>query len=95
MVAYSSERKLLNLQLRDYLYQHLYYNNDVHDANVNAVKMLEDLFAFYLQYPDQLGAQARRRMTETSLHRAVCDYLSGMTDRYTRLQYERLIKKGT
>jgi len=24
------------------------------------------------------------------LHRAICDYLSGMTDRYVALEYERL-----
>ncbi len=29
-------------------------------------------------------------MSKTGLHRAVCDYIAGMTDRYVMLEYERI-----
>jgi dGTP triphosphohydrolase len=34
-------------------------------------------------------AGTRRRICQTGLHRAVCDYLAGMTDRYVMLEYQR------
>src|SRR5256884_977371 len=41
LVQYSSKRRALNLELRDYLYQNLYYNPVVHEPNQRAVRMME------------------------------------------------------
>jgi dGTPase len=92
LVQYSRERHELNLELRDYLYQNLYYNPVVHEPNLRAVRMLDELFHFYLEHPDQIGARSRQRATKDGLHRAICDYLAGMTDRYIALEHERLLR---
>ncbi len=52
--------------------------------------MLEQLFNYYLTHPKQIGKSARRRISKSGLHRAVCDYLAGMTDRYVGLEYKRI-----
>jgi dGTPase len=52
--------------------------------------MLEDLFGYYLRHPDEIGGQTRKRIRAVGLHRAVCDYLAGMTDRYVMLEHQRL-----
>ena len=39
---------------------------------------------------EEIGEGSRRRIHKAGLHRAVCDYLAGMTDRYVRLEYERI-----
>ena len=93
LVHYSSERRGLNLELRDYLYQNLYYNPVVHRPNLRAVRMLKRLFGYYLAHPREIGKGARRRSRQTGLHRAVCDYLAGMTDRYVALEYQRIFGK--
>ncbi|MGD0744549.1 MAG: deoxyguanosinetriphosphate triphosphohydrolase [Verrucomicrobiota bacterium] len=90
LVQYSPERRELNLELRDYLYKNLYYNPAVHQPNRRAVRMLERLFRHYLAHPRKIGKGARRRSRQTGLHRAVCDYLAGMTDRYVALEYKRI-----
>ena len=90
LVAYGPERRTLNLELRDYLYQNLYYNPVVHEPNQRAVKMLEQLFKYYLKHPEKIGASSRKRLKQLGLHRAVCDYIAGMTDRYVMLECERL-----
>jgi dGTPase len=90
LVQYSPERRELNLELRDYLYQNLYYNPVVHGPNLRAVKMLEELFNFYLKHTEQIGEQARKRIRKEGRHRAVCDYLAGMTDRYAMQEHERI-----
>ncbi|HTD65370.1 MAG TPA: deoxyguanosinetriphosphate triphosphohydrolase [Candidatus Limnocylindria bacterium] len=90
LVRYSPERRKLNLELRKYLYQNLYYNPQVHDPNVRAVRMLRDLFEHYLKHRAELGEQTRKRGRKSGWHRAVCDYLAGMTDRYAMATHRRL-----
>ncbi|MCI0747130.1 MAG: deoxyguanosinetriphosphate triphosphohydrolase [Verrucomicrobia subdivision 3 bacterium] len=91
LVQYSPKRKKQNLQLRAYLYKNLYFNPVVHEPNRRAVKLLEELFHFYLSHHDAIGALSRRRARKDGWPRAVCDYLSGMTDRYAMLEHRRLL----
>ncbi|PYK02436.1 MAG: deoxyguanosinetriphosphate triphosphohydrolase [Verrucomicrobia bacterium] len=90
LAQYSSKRRELNLELRDYLYKNLYYNPLVHEPNQRAVRMMEQLFHYYLEHPHEVGAQSRKRIKRIGLHRAVCDYIAGMTDRYVIQEYNRL-----
>ena len=90
LIQYSPERRKLNRELRNYLYKNLYYNPVVHQPNVRAVKMLEQLFKHFLAHPKEIGDSSRRRLKQTGLHRAVCDYLAGMTDRYVMLESKRI-----
>lgn len=90
LIQYSAERRAQNLQLRKYLYQNLYFNPQVDEANTRAVRILAELFKFFLTHPKEMGDQSRRRIRRDGLHRAVCDYLAGMTDRYVVLEYKRL-----
>jgi len=90
LVQYSLARRALNLELRDYLYKNLYYNPVVYGPNLRAVQMLEALFHYYLKHPGQVGEQARKRARKIGRHRAVCDYLAGMTDRYAMQEHERI-----
>jgi len=90
LVRYSPERRELNLELRKYLYKNLYYNPVVHEPNQRAVRMMEQLFQYYLEHPQEVGAQSRKRIKRVGLHRAVCDYIAGMTDRYVIQEHNRL-----
>src|SRR5579859_2480983 len=90
LVHHSPERRVLNLELRDYLYKNLYFNPVVFEPNQRALRMLEQLFNYYLEHPKEIGKGARRRVPKIGPHRAVCDYLSGMTDRYVGLEYKRI-----
>jgi len=90
LVQHSPERRALNLELRDYLYKNLYYNPVVHQPNLRAIKMLEELFHYYLRHPREIGESSQKRVKKIGLHRAVCDYLAGMTDRYVMIEYQRI-----
>ena len=90
LVQHSPKRRAQNLELRAYLYKNLYYNPVVHQPNVRAVRMLEQLFNHFIEHPEQLGALSRKRIRKDGLHRAVCDYLAGMTDRYAIMEHQRL-----
>jgi dGTPase len=94
LVQYSPARRALNLELRDYLYRNLYYNKEVHRPNLRAVRMLKDLFEHYLEHPSTMGILSRKRIRKDGLHRAICDYLSGMTDRYAMQEHGRIFGKA-
>jgi dGTPase len=90
LVKYSEERRKLNIELRRYLYKNLYYNRVVNEPHVRAKQLLRELFHFCLKHPKEIGEQARRQSRKAGLHRAVCDYIAGMTDRYAIQEHRRL-----
>ncbi|MGO8838602.1 MAG: deoxyguanosinetriphosphate triphosphohydrolase [Limisphaerales bacterium] len=93
LIQYSAERRELNLELRRYLYRNLYFNPVVNTPHIRAKRFLKDLFNYYLKHPADIGGQSRKRIRRAGLHRAVCDYLAGMTDRYVMLEHQRLVDK--
>ena len=90
LIQYSAKRRAENLELRKYLYRNLYFSPQVDEANTRAVRVLAELFKFYLARPKEIGEQARKRIRADGLHRAACDYIAGMTDRYVMLEHKRL-----
>ena len=90
LVTYSEQLGALNAELRDYLYKNLYFNPEVHEPNRRAVRLLEDLFRYYLDHPNEIGELSRKRAKQDGWPRAVCDYLSGMTDRYAMAEHQRI-----
>jgi dGTPase len=91
LIQYSPKRRELNRELRRYLYKNLYYNPVVHEPHVRARRFLRELFNYYLKHPREIGEHASRRVRREGLHRAVCDYIAGMTDRYLLLEHARVI----
>ncbi len=90
LVNYSRERKDENLELRRFLFKNLYYNPVVNEPHIRARRILEDLFGYYISHRDAVGAAARQRARKDGWHRAICDHLSGMTDRYAIQQHQRI-----
>ena len=59
-------------------------------VNRRACEMLRAVFVAYLAEPERLGEAAARRIEREGLHRTVCDYIAGMTDRYLLEEHARL-----
>jgi dGTPase len=90
LVRYSDELAAANRALRKFLYQNVYYHPRVAEVNRRACEMLRRVFETYLADPDRLGEGAMRRVEKEGLHRTVCDYIAGMTDRYVMEEYARI-----
>ena len=91
LIQYSPARRELNRELRRYLYKNLYYNRVVNAPHIRAKQCLKDLFAYYLQHPREIARLTPKRLRGISRHRAVCDHLAGMTDRYVIAEHQRLL----
>ncbi|MEI6342962.1 MAG: deoxyguanosinetriphosphate triphosphohydrolase [Verrucomicrobiota bacterium] len=90
LVRYSPLRRRMNLELRKFLYRNLYYHPAVAEPNNRATRMLGELFHRYVASPAEMGAGSARRVDEVGLHRAVCDAIASMTDRYCIQEHHRL-----
>jgi dGTPase len=90
LIRYSDELSEANRALRRFLYQNVYYHPRVADVNRRACEMLRKVFGAYLADPERLGETAAKRIETEGLHRTVCDYIAGMTDRYLMEEYERI-----
>ena len=90
LIRYSDELAKANRELRNFLYQNVYYHPRVAEVNRRACEMLRRVFEAYVLAPDRLGDGATRRVEKEGLHRTVCDYVAGMTDRYLMEEYEQI-----
>ena len=90
LIRYSDELAQANRALRKFLYQNVYYHPRVAEVNRRACEMLRKVFEAYVLDPNRLGDTATKRIETEGLHRTVCDYIAGMTDRYLMEDYERL-----
>ena len=90
LIRYSSALVQANRKLRKFLYSNLYYHPRVAVVNRRACAMLKEVFAAYMKKPALLGESTSRRVRKEGLARTVCDYLSGMTDRYLLEEHGRL-----
>jgi dGTPase len=90
LVRYSEQLLAANRELRKFLYQNVYYHPRVAEVNRRACEMLRSVFEAYVLAPDLLGDAATKRIESEGLHRTICDYIAGMTDRYLLEEYARL-----
>src|SRR6266571_3902242 len=90
LIRYSDDLFEANRGLRRFLYQNVYYHPRVAEVNRRACEMLRKVFESYIVDPSQLGETAAKRMEAEGLHRTVCDYIAGMTDRYLLEEHARL-----
>ena len=90
LIRYSDGLSQANRALRKFLYQNVYYHPRVAEVNQRACEMLRCVFETYVVDPDRLGDAATKRIEKEGLHRTVCDYIAGMTDRYLIEEYQRL-----
>ena len=90
LVRYSQARRKENAELRKYLYKNLYYHPAVAEPNNRAVRMLGEVFTYFCTHPSALPKDVSKRAGKVDWHRAVCDHVASMTDRFLILEHRRL-----
>ncbi len=76
--------------LREFLYERVYDNPEVHGDFVKASKILEELFAHFLARPGWFRDTLAQPLPGEAVEDLAADFLAGMTDRYALALYERL-----
>ena len=94
LIGYSPGLLAANRKLRRFLYKELYFHPQVAGVNRRACELLGRVFESYLEDPRQLGRTTAKRIEADGLHRTVCDFIAGMTDRYLIREHERMFGTG-
>ena len=82
LIEFSPGFKKILAPYREFLFNKMYLHPTVASQNDQAVELMSRLFRHYLDHPEDLGNKAKQRIETDGLHRAVCDYVAGCTDRY-------------
>lgn len=69
------------MELRSFLFKHIYRSEAVMVEVRKAQMLLASLFDYFIEHPDRMPAEFMR-VADGDVLRAVTDYLAGMTDRY-------------
>jgi dGTPase len=91
LIAHSPEIATEVAELSRFLYSSFYRHEHLAELTRHAQALLQGLFAVYLERPEEMSPWYRQWIERAGLHRAVCDYLAGMTDRFAQQEHERLI----
>ncbi|HKV43470.1 MAG TPA: deoxyguanosinetriphosphate triphosphohydrolase [bacterium] len=83
--------------LKDYLFAIVYLGSAAKAEVGKSQRLLRDLFDYFIEHPDEISEESRRLLDEgrVTVQRAVCDFLSGMTDRFAIRTQERLFVPRT
>jgi dGTPase len=90
-VIISREVEEAMVELRRYLFDTVYMNDEVRKNFLKAKKLMKELYEYFCANPEEFwkiyGKNARDGET---IERSVCDFIAGMTDSYAISVYEKI-----
>ena len=90
VVGHSENVAKMTRELKRFLYENLYRHPHVMRMQAKAERVIQALFEAYLEEPMQMPLAEQRKFEERSQERVICDYIAGMTDRFTLEEYAKL-----
>lgn len=92
VISFSPQMKRERVFLQNLLNQKLYHHYRVVRMTSKAQRIIDDLFAVYVQEPHQLSPQVysrRKKYTKTQKYEVICNYIASMTDRYALEEHKK------
>jgi len=87
LVTFGEALRAQSAELKGFLFRNLYRHPRVMVTTGQAQEVVRELFTCYVDRPAEMQAGFAAR---ADMHRAVADYIAGMTDRYALREHERL-----
>jgi dGTPase len=75
---------------REFMFEAVYYNEKAKGEEGKVRDILRGLWEYYVNRPDKLPEDYQKISREEGIERAVCDYISGMTDKYAISMYREI-----
>jgi len=79
---------------REFMFENVYSNMKAKSEERKVFGIINGIFAHYVNAPDEMPEDYQRIAAKDGLHRAVCDFVSGMTDKYAIHVFEGLFIPG-
>ena len=81
-IRFSDEIGQATMELRSFLFKNVYTSKIAKAQEEKAIEMIRILFEYFVKRPHEMPNIYQKNLENESVERCVCDYLSGMTDRY-------------
>lgn len=89
-ITMSEEVEKAMKDLRAFMFERVYLNPDAKKEEKKAVRMIQDLYRFYIGHLDEIPEEYQSMQGESGVNKEqmVCDYIAGMTDTYAVKKFE-------
>ena len=95
LIAMEPDIKAATDELRDFLFERVYYNAHVLSEEERAMGLIVRLFEYFVKHPEKMPSNYRELCDFEPVERIVADFISGMTDRHAIDVYEQLFIPNT
>jgi dGTPase len=75
-------------RIKSFMHANVYNSEPLYSDRKRSAGMIADLFDYFLREPGSLPENYVEELKSQPLHRVVCDYIAGMTDRYFMRCYQ-------
>ncbi len=89
-IDFEPEIRKAHDKLRAFMFEKVYTNPNAKQEETKAVALVEKLYSYFIKNPEKLPEEYRRIIKDHDADRAVCDYISGMSDSYAVDLYSEL-----
>lgn len=89
-IDFAPEIRKAHDELRSFMFERVYTNPAAKQEEYKAELLVKKLYSFFIENSSLLPAEYQEIMRKTDEHRAVCDYISGMSDEYAVDLYTEL-----
>ena len=89
VVAFSAQCQKQTTQLEDFLLKRVYHSQKLVQLQRQVGNELRELFGYYVHNPQAMPDRYQQRLDGQNLHRVICDYIAGMTDRFCQKTYQQ------
>lgn len=91
-IGMSKEVQEAMMDLRAFMFQNVYLNPKAKGEEEKVKRMLKELYYYYFEHVDEISEEYKKLMEERkeSKERVVCDYIAGMTDRYSVMKFKEI-----
>ena len=89
-ITLSPQAMLVFNSFRDFMFRNVYMNMKAKREERKVFGILNGIFTHYTDAPGDMPEDFQRVAAQDGLRRAVCDFVSGMTDKYAIHVYEEL-----
>lgn len=90
-IRMEDEIQVCTNELRSFLFEKVYRNPAVMNETEKGKRLLCELYEYFMTHPDKLPSPFVEMSERDGRDRCVCDYISGMTDRYAIELYRDLM----
>lgn len=81
-VAVSEEYSKVISEFREFMFEKVYNTDAARGEEEKAYKMLTSIYEYFMANEDKLPTPYKKLLANYTKEQVICDYISGMTDRY-------------